>query len=161
MTLKFYASVAKGLKLKVRKFWGLVFTFVKVTRRNLIGVGIFVLLPPSWISLKQRLSSFKGKKEKGTFSAAGPNWIVSLDDLNKFMSFQKSTFLLATYGCIDSTSRKILFIKVWTSNSNPNFVAQWYFEYLYKSKILPNSLRIDKSTETATLFTMHVCLSSF
>ena len=34
------------------------------------------------------------------------------------------------------------------------------FKYLYKSKILPNFVRTSKSTETATLFTMHVCLSS-
>ena len=34
MTLKFYTSVTKGLKLKVRKFWGLIFTFVEVTGKN-------------------------------------------------------------------------------------------------------------------------------
>ena len=28
---KFYTSVAKGLKLKVIKFWGLIRTFVEVT----------------------------------------------------------------------------------------------------------------------------------
>ena len=32
--LKFYTSVAKGLKLKVRKFWGLIPTFVEVTGKN-------------------------------------------------------------------------------------------------------------------------------
>ena len=31
MVLKLYTSVAKGLKLKVRKFWGLIPTFVKFT----------------------------------------------------------------------------------------------------------------------------------
>ena len=31
MDLKFYTSVAKGLKLKVRKFWLLIPTFVEVT----------------------------------------------------------------------------------------------------------------------------------
>ena len=30
MVFKFYASVAKGLKLKVRKFWGLIPTFSEV-----------------------------------------------------------------------------------------------------------------------------------
>ena len=54
----------------------------------------------------------------------------------------------------NTASRKVLFLKVWTSNSNPIFVGRWYFEYLYKSKILPNYIRIDKSTETATLSTM-------
>ena len=31
MALKFYTSVSKEFKLKVRKFWGLIPTFVKVT----------------------------------------------------------------------------------------------------------------------------------
>ena len=35
--LKFYASVAKRLKLKVRKFLGLIPTFVEVTGEKLIG----------------------------------------------------------------------------------------------------------------------------
>ena len=35
MALKFNANVSKGLKLKVRKFWGLIFMFVEVTRENL------------------------------------------------------------------------------------------------------------------------------
>ena len=42
--LKFYASVTKGLKLKVRKFWGLIPTFVEVTGEKLVGKGLFA--PP-------------------------------------------------------------------------------------------------------------------
>ena len=37
MSLRFYTSVAKGLKLKVRKFWGLIRTFVEVTGGKLVG----------------------------------------------------------------------------------------------------------------------------
>ena len=40
MALKFYACVAKALKLKVRKFWGF-----------LQGKNLFGPLPPSWIGL--------------------------------------------------------------------------------------------------------------
>ena len=32
--LKFYTSLSKGLKLKVRKFWSLISTFVEVTREK-------------------------------------------------------------------------------------------------------------------------------
>ena len=42
--LKFYSSVAKELKLKVRKFWGLIPTFVEVTGEKLVG-GRFLLTP--------------------------------------------------------------------------------------------------------------------
>ena len=45
--MKFYTSVAKGLKLKVRKFWGLIPTFVEVTGKILVG-GLF---DPPLISL--------------------------------------------------------------------------------------------------------------
>ena len=38
MALKFYTSVAKGLKVKVRKFLGLIPTFVEVTEEKLNGV---------------------------------------------------------------------------------------------------------------------------
>ena len=38
--LKFYTSLSKGLKLTVRKFWGLIPTFVEVTGEKLVG-GLF------------------------------------------------------------------------------------------------------------------------
>ena len=37
MNLKFYTTAAKGVKLKVRKFWDLVPTFVEVTGGKLVG----------------------------------------------------------------------------------------------------------------------------
>ena len=44
MNLKFYNSVAKGLKLKVRKFWERVPTFVEVTGET--GRGRRAFWPP-------------------------------------------------------------------------------------------------------------------
>ena len=41
--LKFYTSMAEELKLKFRKFWELILTFVEVTGEKLVG-GDF--LPP-------------------------------------------------------------------------------------------------------------------
>ena len=43
--LKFYTSVAKGLKLKIRKFWMLIRTFVEVTGENLVEVLVLVPYP--------------------------------------------------------------------------------------------------------------------
>ena len=58
--LKFYISLSKGLKLKVRKFWGLIPTFVEVAGENLVG-GLFGL-PSFWIGLKQlKISYTHGK----------------------------------------------------------------------------------------------------
>ena len=55
MALKFYASVTKGLKLRGRKFWELIPTFVVVTGEKLVG-GIFGSSPSS-IGLKIFISS--------------------------------------------------------------------------------------------------------
>ena len=43
--LKFYTSLSKGLKLKVKKFWRLIPTFVEVNGEKLIG-GFFCKPPP-------------------------------------------------------------------------------------------------------------------
>ena len=40
MGLKFYTSVAKGLKLKARKFLELILTFIEVTGEKLVGLGL-------------------------------------------------------------------------------------------------------------------------
>ena len=37
ISLKFYTSVAKGSKLKVRKFWGLIATFAEAKGEKLVG----------------------------------------------------------------------------------------------------------------------------
>ena len=55
MTLKFYASEAKGLKLKVRKCFGLTPTFVEVTWEKLVN-GVFLHPPPP--SLLNRVESY-------------------------------------------------------------------------------------------------------
>ena len=47
MTLQLYTTVGEGLKLKVRKFWGLILTFVEVTGGKLVGGGFWVPLPLS------------------------------------------------------------------------------------------------------------------
>ena len=55
-TLKFYTSLSKGLKLKVRKSWGLIPTFVELTGEKLVGGAFWQSppppTPPSWIGLR-------------------------------------------------------------------------------------------------------------
>ena len=55
--LKCCTSVAKWLKLKVRKCWGRIPTFEEVTEKKLVG-GLFVF-SPSWIGLMLILKALK------------------------------------------------------------------------------------------------------
>ena len=54
MALKFNTSVAKELKLKVKKFLGLIPTFVEVTGENLVGVDM----------IKRRNVALFGQRQK-------------------------------------------------------------------------------------------------
>ena len=63
------------------------------------------------------------KKKKGKYTTKGPNFVHSLDGHDRLMGYQNSTFPLAIYGCIDTASTKILWLKVWVSNSEPQQIG--------------------------------------
>ena len=50
------------------------------------------------------------------------------------MGFIRDTFPLAAYGLQDLFSGKVLYLKLWTSNSNPKLIGRWYLEHLIKTK---------------------------
>jgi len=81
------------------------------------------------LEIKRRLEN-KKKATKGHFTTNGPNWVWSLDGHDKLMGYQNSTFPLAIYGCIDTASRKIVWLRVWNTNSKPELIGKWYYEYL-------------------------------
>ena len=111
-------------------------------------------------SLLARRPGAKKKKQKGHFATPGPNWTYSLDGHDKLMGFQNSTFPLAIYGCIDTASRKLMWLKTWNTNSNPALIGKRYLEGLMETKILPSYIRIDKGTEATTMSAMHSYLRS-
>ncbi len=74
------------------------------------------------------------------------------------MGFQNSTFPFAIYGCVDTASRKLMWLRIWNTNSNPVLVGKWYLEALLESWTLPQYLHLDKGTETTTMSTIHAYL---
>ena len=108
--------------------------------------------------LEARNLQRKKKKPKGQFTSEGPLWVASLDGHDKLCGYQNSTFPLGVYGCIDTFSRKILFLFVCHSNSNPLVVGKMYLQYLFEAEMLPRNLRVDRGTETGKMATIHVYL---
>lgn len=123
--------------------------------RNLVHEIIYDLDPEG---LQARLPIGKKQKEKGYFVTKGTNWVHSMDGHDKLMGYQNSTFPLAIYGAIDTASRKILWLKVWTSNSSPKQIGLWYLEHLYAVRRIASIIRVDKGTETGIMATMHAYL---
>ena len=108
--------------------------------------------------LERRVVGQDKPRRKGRFVTKGPNWAHSLDGHAKLMGFQRDTFPLVIYSAIDSASRKILWLKIWTSHSNPRLIARWYFDHLYEARTIASRIRIDKGTETGKMATMHAFL---
>ena len=100
----------------------------------------------------------KRKRGKGNFTSKGPNWVHSLDAHDTLMGYQNSTFPLAVYGCIDTSSGKIIWLGIVVTNSNPKVIGRWYLEYLMEARILARMVRLDKGTETGVMATMHAFL---
>jgi len=71
------------------------------------------------------------------------------------MGFMKNTFPLAVYGLQDVFSGYIIYLKLWTSNSDPKLVGRWYLEHLYRTRVISNHLRLDRGSETGHMATIH------
>ena len=97
----------------------------------------------------------KKKGKKGTFTTRGSNWVHLLDSHDRLIGYQNSMFPLAFYGCLDTASRKLLWLCIWTSNCNP---SHWYLDYLYETRVIPAILRVDRGSEIGIMATMHVFL---
>ena len=108
--------------------------------------------------LERRKVRIKNKKRKECFTTRGPNWVHSVDGHNKLMGFQSDTFPLAIYGSVDTASRKLLWLCVWTTNKEPKLIGRWYLEYLFENKVMPSYLQMDRGTETGVMSTIHAFL---
>ena len=111
----------------------------------------------------------KIKKHKQPFTSEGPLGVVSLDSHDKLCGYQNSSFPPDVYGCQDIFSRKVLFLflsfsnsqpETCFSNSEPQFIGKNYLKRLSKSKLLPYFLRADGSTETGEMCSIHDPLDS-
>ena len=110
--------------------------------------------------LAQRSLIEKRKRRTNLFRIDGPLYVVSLDGHDKLFEYQNWTFLLGLYRCIDAFSRKMLFLYVSQSNSNPHIIGRQYFDFLYDTRVLPKFLRIDKGSETGKMATLYAYLTS-
>ena len=139
----------RSMQKKVRQQYGLN------VPRDLVHDVMFDLDPEG---LADRFPIRKKGRAKGHFTTRGIDWVHSLDGHDKLMGYQNSTFLLAVYGCIDTASHKLLWLRVWTSNTDPDLIGRWYLEYLYEPRRLPSIIRVDKGTATSVMATMQAYL---
>jgi hypothetical protein len=54
--------------------------------------------------------------------------------------------------------QKVLWVKVWRSNSDPKLIGHFYLEHLCEQRTITSMLRVDKGTETGVMATIHAYL---
>ena len=59
---------------------------------------------------------------------------------------------------LDTFSRKILFLKIWNGNSNPQIVGNFFLRYHLESRTLPCYIRLDRGSETGLIATIQCYL---
>ena len=81
MALKFYTSVTKGLKLKIRKILGLAPTFVEVTGEKLVEVAF--LLSPSLLFILKNVTKRNEKAKLCYLDTDSFTVLVKAEDIYK------------------------------------------------------------------------------
>ena len=108
--------------------------------------------------LEARSLDKKARKKKKPFTSDGPYSVLSLDGHDKMYGYQNWYFPIGVYGCQDTFSRKMLFINVNHSNSNPLKIGKLYLQFLYRNEHIPETIRIDRGSETGKMATIHAFL---
>ena len=86
--------------------------------------------------------------------------VLSLDGHDKLYGYANWTFPIGIYGCMDTFSRKMLFLAVMPSNSNPNVIGNLYLSFLTETSMIPTHIRVDHDTETGKMATIQAYLAS-
>eukprot|EP00794_Sanderia_malayensis_P008340 gene8340-9238_t len=91
-----------------------------------------------WENLKEKLSS--------SISIKGPNATWHIDGYDKHKPYR-----FPIHGCIDGSSRTILWMKVGRSNNNPVITASYYMSALQEFGCCPSLVQTDCGTENGII----------
>ena len=76
------------------------------------------------------------------YETDGPGDVFYTDGNDKLKQWD-----FAILGCIDGFSRKILWLRVTTTNNDPIVIANYYLDFISRSKFCSKVLRMDRGNE--------------
>lgn len=79
----------------------------------------------------------------------GPNYIWHMDSYDKLKRYG-----ICINGCVDGFSRKVLWLKAYSTSSDPKVIAGYFMEAVDEYKGCPRIIRADKGTENADTCTI-------
>ena len=110
-----------------------------VSQRNVnIILGI---LDPIGIELRKRR-----RLRRRRYEAPGPNSVWHVDGFDKLAPYG-----IYVHGCVDGFSRKVIWMRAYSTNKNPAYVARYFIEACEQMGACPVVVRADMGTENTRL----------
>ena len=125
-----------GYRLMFQRLRSLGFNVHRETIRLVLKV-----LDPEGVQSRKR-HRFKRRK----YLSLGPNYLWHMDGYDKLKPFG-----FGIHGAVDGYSRKILWLKVNSTNNNPKVIASYYLDCIITLKLLPRCVRSDRGTENVVV----------
>lgn len=110
--------------------------------------NLMKILDPKGIEIRKR-----GRLKRREYFAKGPNFLWHVDSYDKLKPFG-----LCINGCIDGFSRRIIWLNVYHTSSDPRVIAGYYIEAVSELSGCPNLVRGDMGTENGHLARMQTFL---
>lgn len=106
------------------------------------------ILDPNGIEIRK-----KGRLKRRQYFAKGPNYLWHVDSYDKLKPFG-----LCINGCIDGFSRRIIWLNIYHTSSNPRVIAGYYIEAVSELVGCPQLVRGDMGTENGHIARMQTLL---
>ena len=81
-----------------------------------------------------------------TYVSVGPKYLWHFDGYDKIKPYG-----FAIHGAIDGFSRKILWLRVASSNNNPKVIGSYYMDCIRQLRLVPRAIRSDRGTENTII----------
>ena len=106
---------------------------------------ILAALDPDGVQQRQ-----SHRLQRRQYAAAGPNYIRHVDSYDKLMPYG-----LCINGGIDGFSRKVIWLNIYNTNSDPRIVCGYYMDAVQDVQGCPLIIRTAPGTENATIRECH------
>ena len=88
----------------------------------------------------------KHRLRRRIYISKGPNYVRHIDGYDK-----RKPYGFALHGCIDGYSRKIIWLKVLSINSNPKVIADVFVKHISNVMIVRQIIRYDRGSENVVI----------
>ena len=81
-----------------------------------------------------------------TYVSVGPNYLWHIDGYDKIKAYG-----FAIHGATDGFSRNVLWLRVASSNNNPQVIASYYMDCIRQLRLVPRAIRSGRGTENTII----------